>query len=104
MEEKSQILQQKVVTEENKMKIEEIEQHIRKEIYEKEFQQLKTVVGESENALNTNMWRELKKAYPKVNKTLPTGVTDILGKVVINPNDKNKVTLKHRTNGKKKDS
>ena len=59
------------------------------------FEKLKTVIGEFENEPNTNMWRELRKAYPKVNKTLPTGVKDIHEKVVTNPNEKNKVTLKH---------
>ena len=48
MEEKSLILKQKVVTEDNKMKVEEIEQHITQEISEKEFEQLKTVVAEFE--------------------------------------------------------
>ena len=77
MEEKSQILKQKVITEENKIKVEEIEQHITQEISEKVFEKLKTVIGEFENEPNTNMWRELRKAYPKINKILPTGVKDI---------------------------
>ena len=79
MDEKSLILKQKIVTEENKRKVEEIEQNIIKEISEKEFEKLKTVIGEFENEPNSNMWRELRKAYPKINKPLPTGVKDIKG-------------------------
>ena len=41
------------------------------------------------------MWRELKKAYPKVEKPLPTGVKDMKGKVITNPIDKKKVTIEH---------
>ena len=41
------------------------------------------------------MWRELKKAYPKVEKPLPTGVKDMKGKVITNPTDKKKVTIEH---------
>ena len=36
----------------------------------------------------TNMWRELRKAYPKEEKPLPTGVKDIKGKWITNPRDK----------------
>ena len=79
MDKKSLIFKQKIVTEENKREIEEIEQNITKEISEKEFEKLKTVIGEFENEPNSNMWRELRKAYPKVNKPLPTGVKDIKG-------------------------
>ena len=93
MEEKKVILKQKVVSNENQRKVEEIEQIITKEISEKEFERIKTVIGEFEIEPNTNMWREMRKAYPKINKSLPAGVKDFKGKVVTNPHEKKKVTL-----------
>ena len=95
MEEKKVILKQKVVSTENQKKIEEIEQRITKEISESEFEKIKNVIGELDMEPNTNMWKEMRKAYPKVTKSLPTGVKDFKGKVVTNPNEKKKVTLKH---------
>ena len=41
------------------------------------------------------MWRELKKAYPKVEKPLPTGVKNMSGKVITNPKEKSKITIEH---------
>jgi hypothetical protein len=46
MEEKKVILKQKVVSNENQRKVDEIEQMITKEITEKEFEKNKTVIGE----------------------------------------------------------
>ena len=37
----------------------------------------------------------MRKAFPKKNKPIPTGVMNIRGKVVTNPNEKKIVTLKH---------
>ena len=53
------------------------------------------MIGELDMEPNTNMWKEMTKAYPKVTKSLPTGVKDFKGKVVTNQSEKKKVTLKH---------
>ena len=37
----------------------------------------------------------MRKAYPKINKPLPTGVKNIKGKIVTNHIEKKKVTIKH---------
>ena len=55
-------------------------------------------IGDIENEPNSNMWREMRKEYPEVNKPLSTGVKDINGKVVTNTIEKKKVTLKHFRN------
>ena len=55
-------------------------------------------MGEFESQPNTNMYRELRKAYPKQVKSLPTSVKVIKGKVITNPNKKKKVSRKHFKN------
>ena len=37
----------------------------------------------------------MRKAHPKINKPLPTGVKNIKGKIVTNHIEKKKVTIKH---------
>ena len=95
MEDKKLILKGKDMSEEKEERIDRIEALITNEIAELEFEKLRTVIGDIDNEPNLNMWREMRKAYPKVNKPLPTGVKDINGKVVTNPIEKKKVTLKH---------
>ena len=43
----------------------------------------------------TNIWKEMRKAYPKKSKPLPTGVLNVVGKVITNPKEKKIVTLDH---------
>ena len=95
MEEKKMILKQNKLSIEDEKKVEEIEKLITHEIAEKEFNKLKEVVGDFDSEPNNNMWRELRKAYPKEHKPLPTGVKDIKGKVITNPKEKEKVTIEH---------
>ena len=51
---------------------------------------------------NTNIWRQMRKAFPKKNKPLPTGVKNIEDKVITNPAEKKKVILKHFANRMRK--
>ena len=44
---------------------------------------------------NINIWKQLRKSYPKKSKPLPTGILNIKGKIVTNPDEKKQVTLKH---------
>ena len=44
---------------------------------------------------STNIWKEFRKAYPKKQRPVPSGVKNIQGKVVTNSNEKKDVTLKH---------
>ena len=52
-------------------------------------------MGDLDSEPNINMWRELRKAYPKKNKPIPTGIKNIKGKIITNPDEKKKVTLQH---------
>ena len=45
--------------------------------------------------INTNIWKEMRKAFPKNSKPFPTGVNNIKGKVITNPKEKMKVTKKN---------
>ena len=95
MAEKKVILKQKKLSKEDEKKINEIETSITNEIAEKEYQKLSKVIGKFESETNTNIWRELKKAYPKVENPLPTGVKNMSGKVITNPKEKSKITSEH---------
>ena len=61
----------------------------------KEYKKLEKVVGDLEADTNTNIWKELRKAFPRNSKPLPTGVKNVKGKVITNPKEKIKVTLEH---------
>ena len=95
MDEKKVIMKQKTISKQDVQKVEEIEKSITNETAEKEFQKLNKIIGDFESEPNPNMWRELRKAYPKVVRTLPSGVRDIKGKVITNPSEKKKVTIEH---------
>ena len=43
----------------------------------------------------TEVWKQMRKSFPKKNKPLPTGVRNIKGKVITNPEEKKKVILEH---------
>ena len=99
MNRKKNILRKQNLKIEDLRKIDEIEKHITKDIEDKEFKKIQKVLGEietkKEKLNSTNIWKELRKAFPKKTKPLPTGVKNIQGKVITNPNEKKKVILKH---------
>ena len=41
----------------------------------------------------TNTWKERRKKFPRKTKIIPTGVKNIKGKVITNPDEKKKITL-----------
>ena len=95
MIEKKNILRKKTLTKIDEDIIEDIETQITGEIADKELNKLEKIVGDLEADTNKNIWNELRKAYPKNSKPLPTGVKNIQGKVITNPKEKMKVTLEH---------
>ena len=44
---------------------------------------------------NTNVWKEMRKAFPKKRKQDPTGLRNIDNKTITNPKEKKSVILKH---------
>ena len=63
------------------------------------LKKLSKVIGVLENDSDvnnvTNIWRQFKKAYLKKSKPLPTGVLNVEGKIITNPEEKKKVILEH---------
>ena len=43
----------------------------------------------------SSIWKKMRKAHPKKSNPLPTGVMNVVGKVVTNPKEKKIVTLDH---------
>ena len=76
------------------MRVEEIENDISSECENKELEKLEKVMNEIETN-RTNIWREMMKAYPNKTKPIPTGVKNLKGKVVTNPEERKQVTLDH---------
>ena len=76
-------------------KLENLEKEISDKCSDKEFEKLTKVLGELETESggtnSTNVWKEMRKAYPKKSKPLPNGVKN----VEENPEEKKKITLKH---------
>ena len=69
MEEKKQLLKRKVIRLEEKQRIINIEEEITKECEDKEYDKLVKTLGQLESETgqtnNTNVWRQLRKSYPK---------------------------------------
>ena len=99
MHEKKMIMKKTKLKVEDWKMIDKIEKEISTEVEDKEFDKIKKTLGEFETKNgkinSTNVWKELKKAYPRKTKPLPSGVKNIKGKVITNPVEKKKVTLKH---------
>ena len=79
----------------NEHEIEEIENEISEEVAKKEYEKIEKIIGKMNDEPNLNMWSEMRKAFPKKNNPLPTGVKNMKGKIITNPEEKKKVTLKH---------
>ena len=96
MEEKRKVIRKK----NHDIKIvEELDKQLSEACEEREWEKLVKVLGSLEtdhgSTNNTNVWREMKKAYPKKLKPLSTGVKNIEGKVITNPDEKKNIILKH---------
>ena len=101
MNEKKEISKVKKVniTQAQKDRIEEIEKLITDECADKHFEKLEKVLGNLESGTgetnSTNVWKEMRKAFPRKSRPLPTGIMNIDGKVITNPDEKKKITKKH---------
>ena len=91
MEKRKSILKKKSFSIEDETEINKIEHDISDEIADKELEKLERVLGELDTTGNgtnyTNVWKELRKAYPKNTQALPTGVKNFKGKLITNPNE-----------------
>ena len=76
------------------MRVENIEIEISNQCEGKELEKLERVMDEIETN-KTNIWREMRKAFPNKTKPIPTGVKDIKGRVITNPKERKEVTLNH---------
>ena len=99
MTEKKNIIKKKILSVEDKKKIDIIEKEISQACKDKEWEKLENTLGSLEanngGTNNTNVWKELRKAYPKKVSSVPTGVKNIEGKIITNSKEKKKVILKH---------
>ena len=95
MRKRKTLLRKKTLSEDDEIEIYQIEQEISDEIADREFKKLEEVVGELDDNTHTNIWKEMKKAFPSKQKPLPTGVKNIKGKLITNPEEKKKITLEH---------
>ena len=96
MDKKKTILKKKNLLPQDMKEVEEIDCSISRECEDRELKKLKDVVGSLETKEgNTNIWRQMRRAFPKKNKPLPTGVKNIEAKVITNPEEKKHVILKH---------
>ena len=87
----------KETSKEDKEKIEMIHKEITLTCEDKEWEKLGMVLGslETENGCtnNTNIWKELAKAYPKKSQALPTDKKNVENKVIANRKEKKTVIL-----------
>ena len=99
MNKKKTIIKQKNISSEDEEQIDNIDMLISSECSDREYEKLVKVLGELEtksgSSNSTNMWKEFRKAYPKKVRPVPTGVKNVHGKVITNPNEKKHITLKH---------
>ena len=82
-----------------KEKVDVIDEQINTACEDKEWEKLVKVLGSLEasngGTNNTNVWKEMRKAFPKKTVSIPTGVKNIQGKVITNPKEKKTVILNH---------
>ena len=99
MNEKREIIRNKLKSEDDMVKLDNLNKAITNQCEDKEFEKLQKVLGEIETVSGstnvTNVWKEMKKAFPKKSKPLPSGVLNIIGKIITNPEEKKKVVLNH---------
>ena len=99
MTEKKNILKKNNLRVDEKKKIYIIEKEISQACEDKEWEKLENTLGSLEanngGTNKTNVWKELRKAYPKKVNSVPIGVTNIEGKIITNSKEKKKVILKH---------
>jgi hypothetical protein len=100
---KRNILKKRHLSAEDYKALDELEAKISGECEEKEWEKLREVLkGLDTSERNTQIWKQMKRAYPNKTKPVPTGVMNIEGKVITNPKEKGKVILDHFTHRMRK--
>ena len=96
IDQKRKLLKQKVISKEYLETISKIEEELINECEDKEFDKLTKSLGQLEAETGgtnfTNVWKQMGKSFPKKSKPLPTGIKNISGKIITNPEEKKKVT------------
>ena len=99
MNKRKEILKKKSKSHQDEIEVDTIEKYISEEIADKELEKLGNILGTLDNNSDgtnyTNVWKQLRKAYPKNVKPLPTGVENTKGKVITNSTEKEAVILEH---------
>ena len=99
MNKKKAILKKKTLTEKDKREIDSIEEEITQNCEDQEFEKLSNILEsletDSGNTHPNQVWKQMRKSFPKTSKPLPTGVKNIEGKVITNPKEKKAVILEH---------
>ena len=99
---KRNILKKRNISREEEEKVENIDKQITREIADKELEKLVRFTGEFDEEPNVSIWKEMRKSFPKNSKPIPTGVLNIEGKLITNPDEKKSVTLNHFENRMRK--
>ena len=89
------ILKKKTLDLEDEEEVDRIERGITDEIANREFERLEKITGDLDVDSNTNIWKELRKAFPPKSKPIPSGIKNMQGKTITNPREKEKITLDH---------
>ena len=96
---KKAILKKKTQSKKDNEELESLDNEISDECADKEYEKLSNILGDLETSAGstniTNIWKQMKKSYPKNTRPLPTGVKNIEGKVITNPVEKKNVILDH---------
>ena len=89
---KKEILKKKNPNITDKEEIDLIDRDLSEECEEKEWEKLNSVLGSLESQdSNINIWKQMRKLYPKKVKPLPTGVKNLENKVITNPKENDHV-------------
>ena len=76
-----------------------LEKKISESCEEREWGKLVDVLGslktDTGGTNNTNVWKEMRKAFPKKTRAVPIGVENLKGKLITNPKENKGVILKH---------
>ena len=88
MQQRKHIQKKKTFTLFDEEQLENIESKITDEISTQELKKLEKVTGELDVGTNTNIWKELRKAFPPKKKPISTGVKNYKDKVITNPKEK----------------
>ena len=99
MNEKKEIVKSRHPNKEQLDRLENINEQIKDECENMEWEKLVNTLGSLEtvdgHTNNTNIWKQMRKAFPQKTKTLPTGVKNTEEKIITNPNEKKKVFIDH---------